>query len=574
MVEGNPTTTEGVRRREALAAIAATTGGLVGLAGTAMAAPGATVTGSNGNYETTSGGSTVYSGGDLAAAIRSGIEALPDGRSSRSRVLVEASGEISSQIWIPSYTSLDLQETVWASGIIPFYADQVESISIENLTLEGSPSMGMRIRRSADIELGTITMNIDSGIGIRIDDAHNDGGSEWTQDVRIDTVDITGAASHAVETYGVDGFTANRVTATDVGGCGLLLNTTKNAEVGLVDATRANEGGGYAGFRCANDAGPSIHVERVESRSCGRGIFTVSGSQGITIDEVYLEGNSGNLIQDSRDVTIRSGEITETGSSGVRIDSRSSDRHPHTRNVTITGCDINNNDGYGVYETGPGTEENRIEGNGFCSNGDGATSIYADSTVVTGNNYDCSGVPGGTPTTTTPCQPTAITPYLHVDGGSWQETATVTIESGQTVEFGPHPTEGGSWSWSGPNLSASTREVTVSPTETSTYTATYTNSCGVDSTMEFTVTVESTPTETTNPTPGGPPAIDGTVPQDLDGDGTYGDFNANGQIDFPDVNTFFQNSDTSTVQDNAEFFDFTGEGQISLQDVMALFGRV
>ncbi|MFB6162588.1 MAG: endo-1,4-beta-xylanase [Halococcoides sp.] len=96
-----------------------------------------------------------------------------------------------------------------------------------------------------------------------------------------------------------------------------------------------------------------------------------------------------------------------------------------------------------------------------------------------------------------------------------------------------------------------------------------------DGTTTVTVTVDAettpTPTETT---PQGPPAIDGTVPQDLDGDGTYGDFNANGQIDFPDVNRFFQNSDTDPIQTNAQYFDFTGEGQINLQDVMALFGRV
>ncbi|AWB28202.1 right-handed parallel beta-helix repeat-containing protein [Halococcoides cellulosivorans] len=640
--DGAPT---GRTRREALGTIAAAAGGLVGVAGTASAAPVATVTGSGGSYETTSGGSTVHTGGDLAEAIRAGIDALPDGRSSREEVLVEASGDISEQIFVPSYTDLNLQGSYYASGIIPFYADQVESITIRNLTLEGDVSMGMRIRRADDVVVDGITMEISSGIGIRIDDAYNDATPERTTDVRIGTVEISGAGHHSVETYGVTGFTADTVRTWDSGGCGLLLNNTDDAEVGLVDATRANEGGGYAGFRCANDAGPNIHVERVEAVDCGRGIFTVSNSGGITIDEVYLEGNSGNLIQDSRDVTIRSGEITETGSSGVRIDSRNDDRHPHTRNVTITGCDINNNAGYGVRETGPDTESNRIEGNGFCSNGDGAVETYADSTVVTGNTYDCSGVPGGGGV------PPAIDPYLRVDGGEWQETATVSIDAGQTVEFGPHPTEGGSWSWEGPGVAADTRAIEVSPTETSTYTATYTDSSGESSTQEFTVEVCSPstltpyvrvdggewretasvsidagqtveigphPTEggswawdgpgvssdtrelTVSPTetgtftathtnacgatatldvrvtvgPAGPAAIDGTVPTDPNGDALYEDLSGDGTLNFPDVNTLFQHTDDPAVQDHVSAYDFTGDGLVDQQDVLALFEMV
>ncbi|MFB6162038.1 MAG: RICIN domain-containing protein [Halococcoides sp.] len=68
--------------------------------------------------------------------------------------------------------------------------------------------------------------------------------------------------------------------------------------------------------------------------------------------------------------------------------------------------------------------------------------------------------------------------------------------------------------------------------------------------------------------------IDGTVPQDNDGDGRHEDFNANGDVDFPDVNAFFQHSDQSVVTDHTAAYDFTGDGSISLQDVMALFQMV
>lgn len=91
------------------------------------------------------------------------------------------------------------------------------------------------------------------------------------------------------------------------------------------------------------------------------------------------------------------------------------------------------------------------------------------------------------------CSPTTITPYVQINNGSWQQTSTASLSAGGTVKFGPQPASGGSWRWSGPNgFSATTREVTISNIQTSqagTYTATYTNSCGAQSTRAFTVTV-------------------------------------------------------------------------------------
>lgn len=91
------------------------------------------------------------------------------------------------------------------------------------------------------------------------------------------------------------------------------------------------------------------------------------------------------------------------------------------------------------------------------------------------------------------CTPTSITPYVLVNGGSWQQTATATLAQGGSVMFGPQPVTGGSWSWSGPNnFNATTREVTISNIQASqagNYVATYTNSGGCQSTQTFNVTV-------------------------------------------------------------------------------------
>ena len=71
--------------------------------------------------------------------------------------------------------------------------------------------------------------------------------------------------------------------------------------------------------------------------------------------------------------------------------------------------------------------------------------------------------------------------------------------------FGPQPTTGGSWSWSGPNnFSATTREVFMSNLQVSqagNYVATYTNSGGCQSTQTFSITVTSAATGGLFPNP-------------------------------------------------------------------------
>ena len=91
------------------------------------------------------------------------------------------------------------------------------------------------------------------------------------------------------------------------------------------------------------------------------------------------------------------------------------------------------------------------------------------------------------------CTSTAIVPYIQINGGSWQQTASASLAAGGTVKIGPQPTTGGSWSWTGPNnFTATTREITISNIQTAqagTYTATYTNTSGCQSTQAFSITL-------------------------------------------------------------------------------------
>ncbi|MCU4973874.1 right-handed parallel beta-helix repeat-containing protein [Halobacteria archaeon AArc-m2/3/4] len=562
----------GFTRRRALAVLGS--GLVAGHVATTASADGheADVWEESGTWHAEAHGSQVHSGGDMFAAIQSAIDGLSSGRSSKETVIVWDGGSADGQITLPSYTVLDVRGTISHSGGTPVYADGAHAIEIPNYSVTGSPGMGMRLQRCSDVVLGNISV-AGAGIGIRIDNAYETGNAVTTENVRLDFAYVEGTGSHGVETYGVDDIDIGTVQARDTGGCGLLLNDTSNATVDYVDAVRANEGGGYAGFRCANDAGPNVHVNRVRSIDCGRGVFTVSGSHGITIEEVYLEGNGGNLIQDTRNVEVNGGTVVDNGGEGFRIDSRSSNQHPHTRDVTIRNVGIYGHS-YGVRETGPDTEHNAILDNDFCNNGTDVET-YASSTTVSDNTY-CEGEPGDDPGPADPddiedpddpepCEPSSIDPYLNVDGGDWQNTGEITIEGGSSVEFGPHPHDSGSWTWDGPGVSSSSREIVVTPTETSTYTATHTNECGETSTEEYVVHVE-----------GGGDEDDGNEDgsQDLDGDGLYRDVDGNGEFGVNDVVTLFEDLEEPYVTDNPERFDFTGNGQVTVSDVVDLFEQL
>jgi hypothetical protein len=89
------------------------------------------------------------------------------------------------------------------------------------------------------------------------------------------------------------------------------------------------------------------------------------------------------------------------------------------------------------------------------------------------------------------CTPTAITPYIFANG-AWDQESSASVASGSTVDLGPQPETGGSWSWTGPNgYTSASREIDSIPLTvgTDTYEATYTNASGCKSTQAFGITV-------------------------------------------------------------------------------------
>lgn len=94
----------------------------------------------------------------------------------------------------------------------------------------------------------------------------------------------------------------------------------------------------------------------------------------------------------------------------------------------------------------------------------------------------------------TTCPATTITPHLKVGTNAWQQTGTATIDSGTRVTFGPHPTNQGTWNWSGCGTSGTAREQTIAPASSCQARATFSNTCGTQSTYTYQVTVAGSQT--------------------------------------------------------------------------------
>lgn len=329
-----------------------------------LAASFAEVTRSGSTWTAKVNGNTVYTGTDYIASIQAAVNNLTAGRTTKETVNIKNSGSsgpsggVIKAVNIPSYTILEFNGTTFEcnSGdalIVPVQGERRDQIEIRNLRVTGNPRYGIWLKTCTNITLTNITMNLTGGLGIRVDDSK--GG--WSRNLNLNSATITGAGTHAVETYGVDGFTIGTVNATDVAGCGLLLNYSKNGTVGTVNGTRCNPGGGYAAFRIANNAGPNITVSKVYARGCGRGFFSVTGSNGCTINNVDIAGSTshGMLIENATNVKVLGGTIADCGAEGVRFSQATT--YCTVQNLRVYG------NSYGVRETSPGNYNNILNCN-------------------------------------------------------------------------------------------------------------------------------------------------------------------------------------------------------------------
>ncbi len=310
-------------------------------------------------WTVSAGGTEKYSGDDTTAALTAAYNSLTAGRTSKQSILVQGDGDIpaSAQVVIPSYTvlnwcgTLNVSDTPSGSDRSPLYARNKTDIEIPNLKMTGSPQYGIFFRGTSNIKLGRIDMQLtlSAGIGVRVDTSGSAGtDTTFVKNLTIDHISGGGMGSHLVETYGVDQIKIGLVEANAAGECGLLLNRSINAEVGTVSCTDCAKGTGYAAFRVANSVGKvngefpagNIHVKKVYARGGGRGIFSVSGCGGLTIDNIDIAntGNTSILLQNTYNTTIAAESGTVVGGVvQISNDTKNTENgtYPPSQNVAI-----------------------------------------------------------------------------------------------------------------------------------------------------------------------------------------------------------------------------------------------
>lgn len=387
----------------------------------------------------------VASGEDVIDVTQAAVDSLTDGRDWKETVAVvspstvgpvDGSGDVPTYegsndikgIELPSYTVLDMPATMRVEDegdqalVVPVEAYDAEHIDIPNFRVVGNPRFGLFLRSVRNLRLGNVSVEMtgDSprgGIGVRIDGFAHGRGEDTVRctDIQVDSVYVENSGGHAFETYAVDRIQVGQVIANGVeSGCGVLLNETTDATVGSVVGRDIDPGGGYAGFRVANDT-HDVTCDQVVVRGGARGIFGVSGSHNITIGEANVSEMdvTGIFIEDNQNFTIEGGVVKNCSAEAVRIHSRSDYQHDPTDGVTISNLRTlddrpleEREQAYGIYVSGGQTSNVRIVN---CDVRDGGTEqnirVDADETIL--HNNHGGGLAKGTVTLESGADPAA-----------------------------------------------------------------------------------------------------------------------------------------------------------------------
>lgn len=388
---------------------------------------------------------TVMSGESVLEVTQAAVDSLTDDRDWMETVAVVSpstvgpvygdedvpqydwSDEIES-IELPSYTVLDVPAPMHVEDegdqplVVPVTISDAEHVEIPNLRVVGNPRFGLFLQSVRNLRLGNIHIEMTDAsprgnIGVRINGFAHGRGNDTVRcaDIQIDNVYVENSGGHGFETYAVDRIQIGKVmvNGTDAG-AGVLLNDTVDATVGSVIGTDIDPGGGYAGFRVANDT-HDVTCDQVVVRGGARGIFGVSGSHDITIGEVNISDMLGGIfIEDNQNVTIQGGVVKNCDWEAVRIHSRDDFGHDPTNGVTITNLrtyDDRDEDereqSYGIYVSGGQTSNVRIID---CDVREGGTeqNIRVDADEVVLENNHGGGLETGTVTLEGGADPAAV----------------------------------------------------------------------------------------------------------------------------------------------------------------------
>lgn len=270
------------------------------------------MTGSGNNWTISGGGADQSITSGMADALTAAYGRLTGSADDKGTLLVQGDGTIaaSAQVGMPSNLVLNLCGTIDVTGEpsgsdrSPLYARGRTHIDIPHATITGTAQYGMFFRDVSNLHLGEIYIDGTSGHGIRVD-SHGTDDRNNAKNITMDYIHAENTGTDGVEIYGAVGIEIGTVVARRTGACGLLLDDSIDANIGLVDAVDAawNERG-YAAFRTANRNGryddgsyPTnivLKELRASGSDAGRGFFCVSESGGVEIENFTIDGVAGD----------------------------------------------------------------------------------------------------------------------------------------------------------------------------------------------------------------------------------------------------------------------------------------
>ena len=283
---------------------------LLAFAGTMRAATGE-VSLSGSTWTGKVDGVTRYTGSTMVGAANACVSNMSSGT-----VRIYNGGTVGGEIRLKSNVYADCWGNTLtgsgSNGIIR--ARNSSNTGVKNIKCGGGQWFGMYFQTSA----GQTFSGISGGAGIlmRIDQCAGGRGSNFNGG----SPNCTASGAHGVETYGINTATLGTVTATDrSGGCGLLFNETTTGRVSYVNGTRCNYSGGYAGYRLANNNTDCWLSSRLTSISCGRGFFSLTGSNNSAVANMTGTNNRdiGIWIQDCVKVRVVAGSISGSACKAV-----------------------------------------------------------------------------------------------------------------------------------------------------------------------------------------------------------------------------------------------------------------
>ena len=260
-------------------------------------------------------GTTKYTGSSMSSAINACNSAMSSGT-----INIRNSGSSSG-------FSLGSNRTVNGNGVTInatgsgtasslIHCTNSSNVGAANINMTGSsPWFGIYFQSSSTQNFSAVNGQ-GGGIAYRIDNCKGAWGAGFHVN---SSINVSGCGSHGVETMGIQGSSFSTITSNDhADGCGVLIQSYNNSQANTgttVLATRADFGGGYAGFRTAN-TNRNQTLTYDDASSCGRGYFSVSTSQDCTITRVNATDCSGIgcWLQSSANTHVSGGTIARCSS--------------------------------------------------------------------------------------------------------------------------------------------------------------------------------------------------------------------------------------------------------------------